>query len=280
MPPREDYHLHTTCSDGDFTPEDLLHRLAEKGVRRIAITDHDTVGAYLDGKVGGWEAIGFGRRCNVEVITGIEMDAEWHGVELHMLGYDFQLQDAALRTHLETVREQRESRIREQIELINRKLGEPLLDAAKVFLPGRFTVMSPHLIRVLLAAGLFDGKYGTAKKWLKEQIPTQASVAKPTAAKAVQLIRAAGGRASLAHPGFYMKEAKLDLRALLVELKEAGLWGVEVAYPYIPSGIVPDAAAEQALIEEIGAVTEELELSRSFGTDVHSAKDFEREYGK
>lgn len=277
MQPGEDYHLHTTVSDGDITPENLVRRLVACGVRRLSITDHDTVGAYLSGRDGGWDIVAFGQRAGATILPGIEMDSIYQGIEIHVLGYEFNLDDRALNRHLDRVRRERDVRVREQIEAINRKLGDALLDPAEIFIAGRFTVMSPHVIRPLLARGHFSGHYGTAKRWMKENIKTVHEVAKPSAAEAVRLIREAGGRPVIAHPGFYIREEGLDLPAMLRELRPAGLWGVEVDYHYENSDGF-DAAGARAMVEQIGRVCDDFGLPRTSGTDTHSEQDFARYY--
>ncbi|MBI5369003.1 MAG: PHP domain-containing protein [Planctomycetes bacterium] len=274
----EDYHLHTTVSDGEMAPELLLRRLRDAGVRRLSITDHDSIGAYLPVAAGGSDAVAVGRRLGLEVLTGIEMDCLYQGVELHMLGFELDIAEPALNAHLDRVRGLRDRRTREQIEIVNATFGRPLLDPAKIFIPGRFTVMSPHVIRVLLAAGMFDGHYGTAKKWMKANVKPATEVPKPAAAEAIALIRAAGGRALLAHPGFYMRESGLNLKSLLVELKAAGLSGVEADYPYMYSDGFRDPATGEGINAEAGRLAAELDLGRSFGTDVHTDQDFARFY--
>src|ERR1041384_7339603 len=81
---RADLHLHTTHSDGDWSPEEVMRRAAERGLGAIAITDHDTCSALP-------LAQAFARKRDKapEIISGVEISCDYSGRELHLLGYFF-----------------------------------------------------------------------------------------------------------------------------------------------------------------------------------------------
>ena len=93
-----DFHLHTLVSDGELTPVELLRHAAAHGVTALAITDHDTLGAYAwqDGAV-----FAEAEQLGLPLTVGIEIDAELEGMEVHLLGLGSTGSDAALRTHVE-----------------------------------------------------------------------------------------------------------------------------------------------------------------------------------
>ena len=77
---RVDMHLHTTASDGSYTPAQLLDISRRSGFSAIAVTDHDTIdGALLASRL---------RRVgDPVVIIGAELSITWHGRDLHLLAY-------------------------------------------------------------------------------------------------------------------------------------------------------------------------------------------------
>ena len=82
-----DLHVHSTCSDGTFTPEELVDYAMEKGLRAFALTDHDTVNGldrairYAEGSPADAPAPQV-----PEVIPGIELSTEYQGKDIHMVG--------------------------------------------------------------------------------------------------------------------------------------------------------------------------------------------------
>src|SRR5687768_6584068 len=162
----QDYHLHTCVSDGELDPGELLAEAARRGITDLAITDHDSVGAYL------WrEGVVFhqAERLGMELVIGIEMDADWEGLEVHLLGFGFDRTDQPLSMHLGAVQRQRRERARREIEIVNELLGAGSLEAHEVFVPGRETVMRPHFVRPLLRQGRF-ASYEEGAGWFRENV--------------------------------------------------------------------------------------------------------------
>jgi 3',5'-nucleoside bisphosphate phosphatase len=121
---------------------------ASFGVRRISITDHDTLAAYR------WRAgavFDEARRLGVELVVGVEMDVALGGREVHLLGLGLDPAAPALSAHLDAVRDARRERARRELALVRGRLGEDALAEDDVFVPGRDSLMRPHLIRPLVA---------------------------------------------------------------------------------------------------------------------------------
>ena len=73
-----DLHLHTTYSDGADTLVELLENAEKLKLECISITDHDSIGGqYINGK----------EVEDIDIISGIELSAEYNEMELHILGY-------------------------------------------------------------------------------------------------------------------------------------------------------------------------------------------------
>jgi 3',5'-nucleoside bisphosphate phosphatase len=270
-----DFHLHTTVSDGELDPLALLRRAHGHGIRRLSITDHDALSAYL---WNGGAVFAEAKRLGLELTVGIEMDADLDGVEVHVLGFGMSLTEPRLRAHLDAVRVARFERARREVGIVNRLLGEGAIREEQIFVPGRDTLMKPHFIHPLLEKGRF-GTYEEANAWYRANVKSGVPVPKPRFPDALALIHGAGGWASLAHPGYYQR-AGLDVVGRLAEWQAAGLDAVELDYPYAAcSPHEFDREREQAFIAAVRAAGEACGLHFTRGSDSHGPEDFERVYG-
>ena len=270
-----DFHLHTSASDGELDPGALLARAVSCGIRALAITDHDTLGAYRWRDGGVFEAA---RRRGVELTVGVELDVILDGREVHLLGLGVGLNAPALSAHLGAVAVARRERACRELVVVRERLGAQALAEEDVFVPGRESLMRPHFIRPLVARGRF-ASYEEGREWFRAHARTGVVVPKPTMAEAIGMIRAAGGRAVLAHPGYYWKDG-FPILERLPGLRTIGLDGVELDYPYASSspGLFANGDAER-FVAALRAEGEALGLAFTRGSDAHAAADFDRVYG-
>jgi predicted metal-dependent phosphoesterase TrpH len=270
-----DFHVHTSVSDGELDPGALLARAASCGVRALAITDHDTLGAYRwrDGAV--FDAA---RRWGLELTVGVELDVVLDGREVHVLGLGVELDAPALCAHLGAVAGARRERAGKELAIVRERLGDEALGEEDVFVPGRESLMRPHLIRPLVARGRFTS-YEEGREWFRAHARCGGVVPKLGMAEAAGMIRGAGGRAILAHPGYYWKDG-FPIFERLPGLRALGLDGVELDYPYASSspGLFANGDAER-FVAALRAEGEALGLAFTRGSDVHTAADFDRVYG-
>ena len=188
-----DLHLHTSFSDGTYSPEELTGHAQRHGLSAIALTDHDTVEGCARMAVACAQA-------GLEFIPGSELTAEHEGRELHLLGYFLDTTHPRLLRELAQFQSVRQNRIREMVTRIN-QLGVPL-EAAAVFAlancqsPGR-----PHVARALVQAGHCTSLDEAFERFLKKGRPAWVPKFKISAVNAIALIHEAGGVAVLAHPG-------------------------------------------------------------------------------
>lgn len=218
---RIDLHLHTTHSDGSFSPTQVLGLAHKAKVTALAITDHDIVSGIP-------EAIAAGAELGIEVIPGVEISSCIDTSELHILGYCIDWQDPELIRRLTTLRESRHTRNPQIIERL-RSLGLDVTYDEVRALAGTDSVGRPHIARLLM-----DKKYVTSAKdafdrYLAEGRPGYVARELPTPADAIAWIRAAGGVAVLAHPT-WAKVSGEGLNTLLTTLKGDGLGGIEAHY--------------------------------------------------
>jgi predicted metal-dependent phosphoesterase TrpH len=270
-----DFHLHTCVSDGEMEPPALVARAAAHGIGHLAITDHDSLGAYRWGEGQVFEQA---REVGVELTVGTELDVVLDGREVHLLGYDIDLSAAQLGAHLEEACRVREERARREIVLVRERLGKDAIREDEVFVPGREVLMRAHLIRPLVARGHF-ASYEEGRVWFGEQVMADVVVPKPSLGDAVAMIHAAGGWAALAHPGYYWKDG-FPVLERLPALQALGLDAVELDYPYrsCSPGLFSEED-ERELAASLRAAGEALGLRFTRGSDGHRAADLERVYG-
>jgi predicted metal-dependent phosphoesterase TrpH len=270
-----DFHLHTSVSDGELDPPDLVARAAAHGISHLAITDHDSLGAYRWGE---GQVFADARSLGLKLTVGTELDAVIDGKEVHLLGYDLDLSAAELGAHLEEAQRVRRARARRELEVVRAHLGDDVIRDEQVFVPGRDTVMRGHLIRPLVAKGHF-ASYEEGQAWFEEHAQDEIVVPKPTVAEAVAMISAAGGWVSLAHPGYYWKDG-FPILARLPVLKELGIVAVELEYPYrrCSPGLFSEDD-EREFTASLRVDGEKLGLRFTRGSDAHRAADLEQIYG-
>ncbi|MDR7545623.1 MAG: PHP domain-containing protein [Armatimonadota bacterium] len=214
---RVDLHTHTTASDGVLSPEALVAEARALGVGLLAVADHDTT-AGLDA------AMAAGRSAGVEVWPAVELSCDVEAGEVHLLGYfiDYRLgwfQD--LLTRLRAGRQQRAARMVARLVA----LGAPItLERVQVLADGG-AIGRPHVARALVEAGHVRTVAEAFERFIGRGGPAYVERLKVTPVQAVQIVRAAGGLAVLAHPGWGQHDA------LIPDLLAAGLDGIEVYYP-------------------------------------------------
>lgn len=216
-----DLHVHSNCSDGTFTPAQLVDYALEKKLCAFALTDHDTT-------VGLEEAYKAAKGKDIEIISGIEFSTEYQGRDIHIVGLDF---DYASPFFLEQVKRFQNSRdIRnEKMILKMQKDGfdiswEKMLDAF-----GDAVWTRAHFARYLLDHKYVKDMNAAFRQYIGDDGPYYVPREKVTPIQAVHLIRQTGGIPILAHPLLY-KLSSNDMDILLADLKKAGLIGIEAFY--------------------------------------------------
>jgi len=218
---RLDLHLHTTHSDGSFSPAEVLALAHEAGVTALAITDHDIT-------TGIPEALEAGARLGIEIIPGVEISSRFGENELHILGYFLDWQDLALHARLAGLRDSRHRRNPQIVERL-RTLGCDITYDEVRELAGTGSVGRPHIARVLMEKGYVKSAKEAFDRFLAQGKSAYISRELPEPAEAMAWIRAAKGVPVLAHP-LWAKQQDEELSALCGRLKTEGLGGMEVHY--------------------------------------------------
>ncbi|HET6567213.1 MAG TPA: PHP domain-containing protein [Rhodothermales bacterium] len=250
---RADLHLHTTCSDGELTPAQLVQKAARRGLQLIAVTDHDTVDGFE-------EATGTGARIGVTVISGVELSVHVDSREIHLLGYFFDPKHERLLQQLAQFREQRSDRARSIVERLN-GVGIPLTFEAVLAQARGEALGRPHVAAALESAGHVADRQEAFQRFLG---PAGAAyVPKPEfpARKALSLLHEAGGIGVLAHPGHWTPDAVVST------LVKEGLDGIETVHPSHQPWIT---AYYERLAERYGLV-------QTGGSDYHGSRPKDEE---
>jgi predicted metal-dependent phosphoesterase TrpH len=213
-----DLHLHTTASDGSLAPADLVARAAAAGISTLALTDHDTVAGLQEGR----EAAS---ARGLSFVDGIEITAVEGGRDVHVLGYFFDPQHAALGAFLGKQRMDRVRRVEEMAATL-RSAGYPV-DVSRLLEDGTVrgrSIGRPHVAEALIAAGhvatrdeAFDRFLGYGRRAF---VPRRGA----SVTDVISVLAAAGGIASLAHPGL----TRVD--QLIPSFADAGLAALEARH--------------------------------------------------
>ncbi|HVP39910.1 MAG TPA: PHP domain-containing protein [Candidatus Saccharimonadales bacterium] len=215
-PPRSehvDLHLHSTCSDGSLSPEELVAQAQRLGLGAIAITDHDTT-------------VGVGRarraaQAPLEVVAGVELSISEGKSDVHLLLYGCDLDPDGLEQTLKRFREARERRAEEMVARLN-GLGVEVTMADVRLLAGHGSIGRPHLAQALVLNGQVETSQQAFERWLGHGRPAWVPKEKLSLEEAAALARTHGGLAALAHPGTLHRDD------LLPDLRARGVAGLEV----------------------------------------------------
>ena len=213
-----DLHLHSTYSDGTMSPEELVSYAGAIGLSAVSITDHDTVNGQA-------EALEAGRRCGIDVVTGIEFSIEEEAASIHILGYCFDHENRALAAGLEDLAGSRVTRA----EQIVRKLAERGISIAfeeVIAEAGRGCIGRPHIARVLKRRGHVSSVSEAFTRYISDTAPCHVPKKVLPRAEVIRLISNAGGVAVWAHPGWNIKRTDMVERLIA-----SGVRGVEVWHP-------------------------------------------------
>ena len=292
-----DLHVHSTCSDGTFTPEELVDYAIQKGLTAFALTDHDTVNGlerairYAEElrQAQAASPVGFSRnnaddrfpvsfsrndaaaRLPVssqsgaaalqvpEVIPGIELSTEYQGKDIHMVGLFIDYRQPEFAHYLEDFIRSREHRNEKMCALLREHGVDITYEALLSEFPGA-VITRAHFARYLLSHGYIQSMKEAFDRYVGDHCPCFVPREKVTPAQAVELILGAGGVPVLAHPILYhMSDDRLD--TLVAELKKIGLVGIEAIY----------STYNTAEERQIRGLASKYDLKISGGSDFHGA---------
>jgi len=217
-----DLHIHTTASDGVMTPTEVVRYAKSKGLRAIAITDHDTIEGLEEG-------LSEGERIGFEVIPGIEISAEHSPGSMHLLGFLFDVHKPLLNERLQYLQKARAERNPKIVGKLN-SLGVNLTYEEVLKASGGGQVGRPHFAQVLLEKHYVRSFQEAFDRFLKKGAPGYVDKFRFSSAEALGLVREAHGVAVLAHPNTLGLNGQ-RLEEQILKLVAEGLQGIEVFYP-------------------------------------------------
>ena len=215
-----DLHIHSTFSDGAFTPEEIVKLASNRGLAAVAITDHDNTDATL-------LAIKAGKKLGVEIVPGVELSVEPESSgdeEIHILGYYIDWQDENFQEKLRHFREARWQRAYKILEKLDR-LGVEIEPQQLFQLAGKGSVGRMHVAKVLKDEGFVNYFQEAFDRYLAYGKPAYVPKLRLTSQEALELISRLGGISVIAHPLYGGNS-----REIIQKLKGFGLDGIEVYY--------------------------------------------------
>ncbi len=216
--PGIDLHIHTSASDGRFSPAEIVSRSAAAGLAVIAITDHDTVNGIAP-------ALQAARAFpSLRIIPGVEISTDIPAGQAHILGYFVDYTDHELQMALEKMRNSRWERARKMVARLE-DLGCRIKWERVREIAGAASVGRPHIAQALMEKGYIESFNDAFTRYIGQDGPAYVERDKMTPVQAAELVLRAKGLPVLAHP-----LTVPDPEAMVVELKAAGLAGIEVYY--------------------------------------------------
>jgi hypothetical protein len=250
MPSLIDLHSHSTVSDGTLTPEELVRHASERGVRMLALTDHDDL-AGLD------EAASTAASLGMQFINGVEISVTWKKRTIHVVGLKVTPDHAPLAEGLRLIREGRHERAKGMAASLDQIGIAGSLEGAYQHAK-RGIISRSHFARFLVEQGHAKDVGAVFKKFLVKGKPGYFEHHWATLEDALGWIIGSGGIAVLAHPGRY-DLGKTNMLTLLHEFRELGGKGVEV----VTGSHTPE------MVPHFAKLAHQFDLLSSTGSDYH-----------
>ena len=215
-----DLHSHSTRSDGVMLPAEVVERAAQRGVKALALTDHDEVSGLA-------EARSAADATGIRLIDGVEISVSWHGHTVHVVGLAIDPRNTTLTEGLRRNRGGRNGRA----ELIAAGLAQVgidgALEGANTYVTNPDLVSRAHFARFLVESGRVRNTQAAFDRYLGEGKPGYVPHLWASLAESIEWIAAAGGVPVIAHPGRYRLD-ETQRTALLTEFRELGGVAIEV----------------------------------------------------
>lgn len=213
-----DLHIHSSYSDGNLLPEEIINIAINQGVKYISITDHDTIDSQY---------ISRHNYEGIHIIPGIEFSAEYDELEVHILGYFIDINNEELKCIVEKLKCARIKRIERIIDKL--KLQDICLDMDDVAVDKSSNIGRAHVANAMIAKGYVHNFKEAFSKYLMTGKPAYVKGEKLSYKEVLDIINDSGGIAVLAHPGKIYRT--LEIESMIRELKCYGLKGLEVYHP-------------------------------------------------
>ena len=229
-----DLHIHSNLSDGELSPKEIIDRAVDNGVSVMAIADHDTTLAYNG------ELFNYAKDKKVRLITAVEISTKYNGIGIHVLGYNFNINNDQLKEKLYTLRNARHiylhkvaSKLNELGYIINVEFLDKIDAVTKAHIALNIVENKDNSKLLLKTFGHIPSKGEFIETIMNEGCPCYVKKETVSPKEASDLIREAGGKAVLAHPVCYKYEDGLTDDDILELIKEMNPDGIEANYIYV-----------------------------------------------
>ncbi|MDO5436889.1 MAG: PHP domain-containing protein, partial [bacterium] len=246
-----DLHIHTTYSDGAFTPEMIVDTAVDSGLNVIALTDHDNILSY---DIATKYALENDKK--LEIIQGVEINTIYKGYEVHILGYFMDVNNHDFQSMLKFQQNARVHQAKEMTTLLRKKAGIRIKfeDIKKLVAP-QGSIGRPHIARAITNAGGTGSVMEAYAKYINDESPVYVKRKTVSPHDACEIIYDAGGIPVFAHP--------IDVEiseSLAKELINYGLRGIEAYH----------RKHSPAVVEYYSSLAEEYGLIITGGSDFHA----------
>lgn len=252
-----DLHLHTSHSDGKFSPQELLEKVNKVGLKCISIVDHDTVNGIED-------AVSLGKKMDIEVIPGVELSTTLGDMDVHINGYFIDYKNETLLEHLNIFKDERLKRAKRIIDKLH-KLKIPLEFESVLARAPHSALGRPHIANAMVENGFVNNYQQAFDQYIKNGGPAYEAKNSFSPKQAISLINKCGGVSFIAHPGCHLSEDAIS------ELINMEIDGIETVHP----GHSPQTT------ESLKKIANTYFLLESGGSDFHGGlRDDEDALGK
>ena len=244
-----DLHIHTSYSDGVFSPEKIVDTVIEAGLGAIAITDHDNILSYNLAKT-------YANDKSLEIIPGVEINTLYKGYEVHILGYFMDLENSDFQKLLKTQQQARVKQTKEILALLAKKEGIKISfeSIVKQVAQGG-SIGRPHIAKAITNAGGTSSIIEAYNKYINDESNVYIQRKTVSPFDAVEVIYDAGGIPVFAHP------YDVDIADQLTkEMMNFGLRGIEAYH----------RKHSPAIIEYFSTLAEKYGLIVTGGSDFHA----------
>ena len=229
-----DLHIHTTCSDGELTPREVIDMAIKNKVSVISITDHDTIGAYEE------ELFDYAKDNNIKIIPGVEISTKNDKCGIHVLGYNIDLNNEEFKNKLEKLRNSRHEylyQVADKIQELGYIIDIIELDKIEAVTKAHIAlnVISNNKNKDILMKqfGHIPNKGEFIETIMNEGCPAYVKKNTITPREAVKLIENASGIAVLAHPVAYKYEDDLTDEDIINLVRDMRVGMIEANYVYV-----------------------------------------------
>lgn len=229
-----DLHIHTTISDGILTPKEVIDTAVKNNVSVLSIADHDTIDAYTD------ELFAYAKEKNIELIPAVEISTKYNKRGMHVLGYNYDLNNQEFRERLDKLKNARHNYLYDvatKLEALGYVVNVAELDKIEAVTKAHIAldvIGNAQNEKLLLDTFEYIPSKGEfIETIMNEGCPAYAKKESISPKEAADLIRAAGGKVVLAHPVAYKYEDGVTEEDIENVVREMGIDAIEANYVYV-----------------------------------------------